>query len=219
MRREGWSVIVAVALAAAAGAYVWYSSTHLSKGEITDSVSKTLQEKLEQGDLAEYHMHLEKLTVLHEEGNKYKGLAIVTYDGKGHEVPVDIVADGTNLAWEVPAGSFVFAAQEQFRKSMADVQAQMQRAASDAQAAMDAASSKADPYDPKMPDSIASLAAQWQILNDKCRGGAGGDPATQEACAERGAKYADIRSAGWCWGHKGDIGADRKWVECSAGDD
>ncbi|WP_186042998.1 hypothetical protein [Burkholderia gladioli] len=218
MRNGIRNAALGLVIVAAAG-YAWYSSTHLSKVEITDSVSKTLQEKLDQGDLSEYHMHLEKLTVLHEEGNKYKGLAIVTYDGKGHEVPVDIVADGKNLAWEVPAGSFMFAAQEQFRKSMADAQDQIRRAASDAQAAMGAGSSKSDPYDPKMPDPIASLAAQWLILNDKCRGGAGGDSATQDACAAREEKYADIRSAGWCWGHKDDIGADRKWVECRAGDD
>ncbi|WP_186216268.1 hypothetical protein [Burkholderia gladioli] len=217
MQRESWAVIVAVALAAA-GAYAWYSTTYFSKSEITESVSKTLQEKLDQGDLAEYHMHLEKLTVLHEEGNKYKGLATVTFEGKAHEVPVDIIADGKNLAWEVPAGSFMFAAQERFKKSMADVQAQIDRAASQAAAAIASAAQIPESGTNGMPDGVAQLVAEYEGLNEKCRGGSGDASETQDVCASRDTKYTYIKASGWCWGHKNDIGADRKWVMCQAGD-
>ncbi len=178
-------------------------------------MSKSLQKKLDSGALAEYHLHLEKLTVLHEEGNKYKGLATVSYNGSGHEVPVDIVADGKDLAWEVQPGAFLFAVQDQYQKSLADAQVQMAKAASDAQAAIAVASQNADVA---MPLSVAQIVAEYEPLNEKCRSGPGNDPATQDACLARNTKYTYIKASGWCWGHKDDGDGARKWVVCNPGD-
>ena len=56
--------------------------------------------------------------------------------------------------------------------------------------------------------------AQEEALNDKCRDGSGGDEATLEACNERDVILGKIQARNWCWGHEGQIGADRTWEPC-----
>jgi hypothetical protein len=51
-------------------------------------------------------------------------------------------------------------------------------------------------------------------LNDKCRDGSGNDKGTLEVCRERDLLYEKIKAKNWCWGHDGQIGADRTWEPC-----
>jgi hypothetical protein len=56
--------------------------------------------------------------------------------------------------------------------------------------------------------------ATEETLNDKCRGGSGDDPQTWQACRERDALVKKLETEGWCWGHSGQIEADRQWELC-----
>lgn len=62
---------------------------------------------------------------------------------------------------------------------------------------------------------VVLLIAQAETLNDKCRGGSGDDPATEKACGERDVIFRKIKAKNWCWGHDGQVGADRTWEPCS----
>lgn len=64
------------------------------------------------------------------------------------------------------------------------------------------------------PKEIAQLIAKEEVLNDKCRGGSGDDKGTQKACDERDIIFKKIKAKNWCWGHDGQIDADRVWERC-----
>ncbi len=66
----------------------------------------------------------------------------------------------------------------------------------------------------KPPEDVAQLIAQEETLNDKCLGGSGDDKATLKACAERDVVLEKIKAKNWCWGHDGQVGADRTWEPC-----
>lgn len=61
---------------------------------------------------------------------------------------------------------------------------------------------------------VKELMRQEELVNDKCRGGAGDDPATEKACTDRDALYDAIKAQGWCWGHEGQFGAEKDWEYC-----
>jgi len=63
-------------------------------------------------------------------------------------------------------------------------------------------------------EEVASLIADEEKLNDKCRGGSGDDKETLKACNERDLLYEKIKAKKWCWGHDGQVGADRTWEPC-----
>lgn len=64
-------------------------------------------------------------------------------------------------------------------------------------------------------NEVATLIAEEGKLNEECRGGSGDDKATTKACADRDAIFGEIKARGWCWGHEGQIEADRTWEHCS----
>lgn len=63
---------------------------------------------------------------------------------------------------------------------------------------------------------VSELMKQEEVLNDKCRGGAGDDEVTQKACIDREGLLDVIKARGWCWGHAGQTGADKDWEYCGA---
>jgi hypothetical protein len=66
----------------------------------------------------------------------------------------------------------------------------------------------------KPPEDVAALIKEEDELNDKCRGGSGDAPSTTEACQQRDSLYEKIKAKKWCWGHDGQIDADRVWEPC-----
>lgn len=62
--------------------------------------------------------------------------------------------------------------------------------------------------------SVAQLIAQEEKLNDICRNGSRDDNATQEVCVARDDLLQQLQAQNWCWGHDGQIGAERTWEPC-----
>jgi len=56
--------------------------------------------------------------VVRQSGNTYQGLAHVTYKGTRHDIPVDVTADGGNVLWKTPPGSFLFIAQDELKEKL-----------------------------------------------------------------------------------------------------
>ena len=69
----------------------------------------------------------------------------------------------------------------------------------------------------EVPPDIAPLLEREQWLNDKCRGGAGDDPATADYCAVRDRAAEQLQAKGWCWGPPEQIEALKKWQRCKVG--
>lgn len=65
---------------------------------------------------------------------------------------------------------------------------------------------------------IQGMLSEADRLNGECRGGLPANPRTSEACRDRDLLMTQIERAGWCWGHAGEAGYQRKWVECRPGD-
>lgn len=66
----------------------------------------------------------------------------------------------------------------------------------------------------KPPPEITKLLAKIDAANDICRGSPGDSQESINACDLREKLVTQAEQNGWCWGHKDDIGADRKWVPC-----
>lgn len=62
--------------------------------------------------------------------------------------------------------------------------------------------------------AVDELLASYGSLNSACRGGSGDDPRTQRACAERDRVVSALQRAGYCYGRRGQVGAQMSWHRC-----
>ena len=90
-------------------------------GPSIDALSETVRNSMQQQfdtneQFKSYGLKVEKVTLVHEQDKKYKGVASVVLDGKAHEVIITVTADGNNVIWEAPPGSFMFIAQLEMQK-------------------------------------------------------------------------------------------------------
>ena len=60
-------------------------------------------------------------------------------------------------------------------------------------------------------EGMTSLIADEARLNNECRDGSGDNPKTMKACEERDVLFQKIKAKGLCWGHEGQIEADKAW--------
>lgn len=68
------------------------------------------------------------------------------------------------------------------------------------------------------PAHIQQLIAQWDDLNDRCRGGSGDEQATWASCDQRSKIDQQLEAQGWCYGHEPQAMADRDWEPCRGGE-
>jgi hypothetical protein len=62
------------------------------------------------------------------------------------------------------------------------------------------------------PAAIDDLVKRWHFLNGDCRGSS--PPISDRACNERPKVAAQLARRGWCYGKKGEIGAQMVWHHC-----
>jgi Bacterial SH3 domain len=68
----------------------------------------------------------------------------------------------------------------------------------------------------RRPEPAATLIELWDDANDRCRGGSGDSAATDAACIEREKLGEKLDGLDWCYGMRGQIGADMSWHRCVA---
>jgi hypothetical protein len=87
---------------------------------LADRVQQSMQHELDTDkDLMQYHLAVEKVTVIPEFGNDYEGLATIRTQ-KGTERPVLIhvtSSDKDSMIWRTDPGAFLFVAQEELSKN------------------------------------------------------------------------------------------------------
>ena len=62
---------------------------------------------------------------------------------------------------------------------------------------------------------VRTLIEQARAVDAQCRGGDPGDPKTAAACKKRKSDAARLNRLGWCYGKRGQIGADMDWHRCT----
>jgi hypothetical protein len=67
-----------------------------------------------------------------------------------------------------------------------------------------------------LPDPLSiPIIAQYEQLNETCRGGSGDEPATMKACDDREALYPKVSAQGYCYGTLDDPDeASKNWHRC-----
>jgi hypothetical protein len=112
-------IIVAIVVIAALGYFGYQKhSEHQEaqkKDQLSAQVKQSMQEKFN-GDpqFSKYDIHVQKIMLIKESGNKYNGIAtVVAKSGSSHEVMIDVTDDGQNLLWQSQPGAFMFLVQEQ----------------------------------------------------------------------------------------------------------
>lgn len=119
-KRVLWSVLAGVLIALGIGAFFVFGS-HLSEKDISTQVAAMMQKKIDDSDMKEFNISVGKVSVIHDDGNKYQGIATVTMDEKTHDIAVKILVDGNNIMYETDTSQFAFVAQAAMKKAMADL--------------------------------------------------------------------------------------------------
>jgi VCBS repeat-containing protein len=90
-------------------------------GQSTDQIGETVKTSMQykfdsDSQFKQWHLSVTSVQVLKQGENRYRGIATVMHDGESHDVPVEITADGSNVMWQTPPGSFMFVALKEFQK-------------------------------------------------------------------------------------------------------
>lgn len=112
-------VIVAfmAAIAHAPGMLALFAVGGMSTELVAESVKSSMQQKFDSdAGFKQWHLKVKGVHVLEQGDNRYQGMATVVHDGKVHDVPVDITADGSNVMWTTQPGTFMFVLQKEIQK-------------------------------------------------------------------------------------------------------
>src|SRR2546425_12576431 len=98
-----------ILLIAAFALPVVFAGCGQSTQDIGQLVKTSMQDKFTSDpQFREWNLTVVSVDVVRQGGNTYQGLAHVTYKGTTHDIPVDVTADGGNVIWKAPPGSFLF---------------------------------------------------------------------------------------------------------------
>ena len=90
-------------------------------GQSTDQIGETVKTSMQQkfdsdAQFKNSRLSVTRVQVLKQGENRYQGIATVMHEGESHDVPIEITADGSNVMWLAPSGSFMFVALKEFQK-------------------------------------------------------------------------------------------------------
>jgi hypothetical protein len=93
---------------------VLLAGCHPSVETVAIEVKNLLQSKIDSDPgLKKSHLVVSDVSVIHEEGNRYGGIATLLLGGEPHTVSLKILADGSKVMYEASDGAFLFATQRQ----------------------------------------------------------------------------------------------------------
>ncbi|WP_148664578.1 hypothetical protein [Herbaspirillum robiniae] len=175
-----------------------------STESIGETVKSLMQKKFSESDeLKNYKLEVVKVDVIHESGNKYRGMAKVMLNGAPHDVGMSILSDGDKIMYEIPPENLGFLVQEAMKQALAPLRNLMSPPSSRA---------SKEP----VPEKVQNLIGDYSTLNEDCRGRPGDDPVGMKACDLRNEVVTELRSLGWCYGKPGQVESDKDWVQCSS---
>lgn len=76
---------------------------------IAENIKSRLQSRFDsEPEFKRYHLSVSEVNVIHEEGNRYRGLATVSMNAIEHNVNLKILDDGDHGMYELEPGAFNF---------------------------------------------------------------------------------------------------------------
>lgn len=85
--------------------------------EIAETVKFSLQERLNTDpDFMQYDLIVKSVNVMHVSENLYKDFADIEFKNRIHNIKIEILANGDDMMWEAPEGSFLFI-EDEFRNT------------------------------------------------------------------------------------------------------
>ena len=88
-----------------------------STEKIGEFIKTSMQQKFDSdSQFKKWHLTVTLVQVLKQGENRYQGIATVMHKGESHDVPVEITADGSNVMWQTPPGSFMFITLKELQK-------------------------------------------------------------------------------------------------------
>jgi hypothetical protein len=76
---------------------------------IAENIKSRLQSRFDsEPEFKPYHLTVSEVDVIHEEGNRYRGLATVAMNATKHDVNLTILDDGEHGMYELEPGAFNF---------------------------------------------------------------------------------------------------------------
>ncbi|MCJ8169801.1 SPOR domain-containing protein [Atopomonas sediminilitoris] len=91
--------------------------------ERIESDTKTsIQETLDSDKkYSKYGMQVDSVSVVMEEGNRYKGIAYISLEEAQYPIAITVISDGEKLIWSAGPGQFAFLVQHEWRKVQAAI--------------------------------------------------------------------------------------------------
>ncbi|MCP1376004.1 hypothetical protein [Dyella lutea] len=103
-------LLLLIAMAIGAWGFLdgWLPAMFSTKADLETSVVQLMQEKFDSTpQIASYHLYVNKVTLIHVEGNRYKGIATVIANGHPYDVPVDVTADGKQVMYQMDTSALM----------------------------------------------------------------------------------------------------------------
>lgn len=170
--------------------------------KIGSIVATLLQQKLsENPELKKYNLTVQKVDVIREAGNSYRGIAKVLMRGNLHDVPLKIISDGNNVMFETPPENFAFILQEELK---------------DAFFANKNSAPAASQEENSIPEDVKATINLVYALENDCRGRPGDDPVGAKACELREIKAKELKDLGFCYGTPEQSQAEKRWIKCAS---
>lgn len=89
-----------------------------STDEVSTKVAELMQNKFNTEQIAKLNIKVKKVITIHEEGNKYKGVATVEMDGKPHDITIKVIYDGQHIMYEADESQLSFISQKIIENSL-----------------------------------------------------------------------------------------------------
>lgn len=111
------SIRILASAIAVASLFFAFDGCEQSRQEVAQVVKTSMQQKFDSDpEFSKWHLVVTSVDVVRQSPNTYQGLAHITYKGISHDISVDITADGSNVMWKAPQGSFLFVAQDELKE-------------------------------------------------------------------------------------------------------
>jgi uncharacterized secreted protein with C-terminal beta-propeller domain len=89
----------------------------ISTEQISETVKASMQNTFNSEDrFKEFRLSVTHVQVIKQDNKRYQGIATVIHDGTAHNVPVEIITDGSNVIWKTDPGAFMFILQKELKK-------------------------------------------------------------------------------------------------------
>lgn len=152
--QRSWRLTIALVATAAC---MTLAACSPSVSDLQTEVKKSMATNLaKDANLSQYHLQVQTISLIRATGNEYQGMADVAYKGQVHQVPIHVVADGSQMMWRVDPGAFAFIAQDEFNDAAHQLQESVNQLRAPSEGVPDVAPTEPSSSASYPPDQVSS---------------------------------------------------------------